>query len=441
MRLHLARRVSRNRRQRRPRGPVSKAVRAGTALCTCAAVPGNEQGKTARRESGRQKRRPSRSARGTQPSRIGPDHGSNYRNWNSDDTRRRPSRRAIISTVGVHKLYVPSLGRCSDKSRHTKMSDRPDRHDESNPREFSKGFGTDAISRGVPGKIYIGNLPPDCAEDELRKEFREFGRVLNIEAKGRFAFVEYESEREAARAMREMDGARFLGDRISVQPHRPGLRAARWPPSHQVCPPERRQGPKPTGREQRTEHRIIIFDLDERVSWQDLKDFGRNVGDVNFANVFSRNGRKVGVIEYFDAKSMQRALEKLDGMRLYDQRVTVEEDVGQLEPRRRTRRDDHRGDSRSRSRSRSPRGDYHLERGTRDRYGGGGSLGGGQGPRGGGGVYRRGGSRSASPVGRTHIPDDQGRAPHDYYGRRSDGRDHGHHRDGRSPDVAVRRDR
>eukprot|EP00921_Rhytidocystis_pertsovi_P016368 GHVQ01025861.1.p2 GENE.GHVQ01025861.1~~GHVQ01025861.1.p2 ORF type:complete len:312 (+),score=38.74 GHVQ01025861.1:975-1910(+) len=131
--------------------------------------------------------------------------------------------------------------------------------------------------------------------------------------------------------MHAMDGRDFLGDRIVVQPHRPGLRGVRGPPSHQVvAPPPRDRGPAPTGRDQRTGFRVLVFNLDERVSWQDLKDFGRNAGDVNFANVFNYRGRKVGVIEYFSEETMQRALHELEDRRLYRTRVHMEADRGQL---------------------------------------------------------------------------------------------------------------
>eukprot|EP00922_Rhytidocystis_sp_ex-Travisia-forbesii_P050035 GHVS01074458.1.p1 GENE.GHVS01074458.1~~GHVS01074458.1.p1 ORF type:complete len:417 (-),score=84.53 GHVS01074458.1:322-1572(-) len=184
-----------------------------------------------------------------------------------------------------------------------------------------------------PHKIYIGNLPVDCQEDEIRREFRDYGRILGVECKGKFAFVEFERSREAEEAMHSMDGRTFLGGRIIVQPHRPGLRGSRGPPAHQVvAPPPRDKLPMPTGRDKRTTYRVLLFNIDPRASWQDLKDFGRNAGDVNFANVFTNNGNKIGVIEYFSDEAMHRAVADLDGRRLYRSIVHVEEDRGQVEP-------------------------------------------------------------------------------------------------------------
>jgi hypothetical protein len=48
----------------------------------------------------------------------------------------------------------------------------------------------------------------------------------------------------------------------------------------------------------RSELRMSVLGLDSRTSWQDLKDWARAAGNVNFANVFNKGGEKVGVVEY-----------------------------------------------------------------------------------------------------------------------------------------------
>eukprot|EP00922_Rhytidocystis_sp_ex-Travisia-forbesii_P027200 GHVS01039889.1.p1 GENE.GHVS01039889.1~~GHVS01039889.1.p1 ORF type:complete len:471 (+),score=80.60 GHVS01039889.1:118-1530(+) len=154
-----------------------------------------------------------------------------------------------------------------------------------------------------------------------------------MDCKQRFAFIEFNESSGAEEAIQSLDQSQFQSERMNVQPHKPSVRVVRGPPAYQVVGPSHgdRSG-LPSGRDRRTQFRVLLFNLDDRASWQDLKDFGRNVGEVNFANVFLRGGRKTGVVEYFTFEAMKRALEELHGRRLYDRRVHIEEDSGQFEP-------------------------------------------------------------------------------------------------------------
>eukprot|EP01071_Lankesteria_metandrocarpae_P013102 Lankesteria_metandrocarpae@DN666_c0_g1_i2.p1 len=206
---------------------------------------------------------------------------------------------------------------------------------------FVGGPGRGSSPSGLmrnPRKLYIGNLPPDCTEEEVKELFCQHGKLLTVECKGKFAFVEYEQERDAETALYKLNDTKFHGgERIQVQPHNPVLRPSRGPPPHQVVRPSAREAPRPTGRDKKTEYKVLVFNLDERVSWQDLKDFGRNAGDVNYANVAIRNGKKFGIIEYFDHYTMEKALKRLHRMKLYDLKVTVEEDRSQFADERSSR--------------------------------------------------------------------------------------------------------
>ena len=53
--------------------------------------------------------------------------------------------------------------------------------------------------------------------------------------------------------------------------------------------------------------------LPDRTSWQDLKDFARSAGDVNFAKII---GVDVGVVDYYNKEDFDRALQSLDGKEL-----------------------------------------------------------------------------------------------------------------------------
>lgn len=58
-------------------------------------------------------------------------------------------------------------------------------------------------------KVYVGGLPRDVNEREIEKVFEEFGDLKNVWIARNppgFAFVEFMDERDAGRAVRNMDG-------------------------------------------------------------------------------------------------------------------------------------------------------------------------------------------------------------------------------------------
>ncbi|GFR40263.1 hypothetical protein Agub_g836 [Astrephomene gubernaculifera] len=78
----------------------------------------------------------------------------------------------------------------------------------------------------MASRIYVGNLPADIAERDVRDEFERFGRVRTIWVARKppgFAFLEMEDDRDAADAVRKLDG--FQGWRVEFS-----RRADRGPP-------------------------------------------------------------------------------------------------------------------------------------------------------------------------------------------------------------------
>lgn len=73
-------------------------------------------------------------------------------------------------------------------------------------------------------KLFIGSLPYDLTEDELREAFAPFGEVRSVRivvdrdtgrSKG-FGFVEYTSDDAATKAVEEMNGSSLKGRSIVV---------------------------------------------------------------------------------------------------------------------------------------------------------------------------------------------------------------------------------
>lgn len=73
--------------------------------------------------------------------------------------------------------------------------------------------------------LFIGSLPYDLEEEELRELFEEYGQVSSVKiitdratgkSKG-FGFVEMPNDQQAAKAMDELDGAEIDGRTIAVK--------------------------------------------------------------------------------------------------------------------------------------------------------------------------------------------------------------------------------
>jgi cold-inducible RNA-binding protein len=77
--------------------------------------------------------------------------------------------------------------------------------------------------------IYVGNLPPELKEEDLKKEFSAFGEVTSVNIvkdmysglpKG-FAFVEMPSRTEAETAINNLKGKTLKDRAIEVSKARP----------------------------------------------------------------------------------------------------------------------------------------------------------------------------------------------------------------------------
>ncbi len=78
-------------------------------------------------------------------------------------------------------------------------------------------------------KIYVGNLPYDVTEEELRQEFEAFGEVTSVDIitdkySGRprgFGFVEMASESEGQAAITSLNGKTLKDRTLNINTARP----------------------------------------------------------------------------------------------------------------------------------------------------------------------------------------------------------------------------
>jgi cold-inducible RNA-binding protein len=85
--------------------------------------------------------------------------------------------------------------------------------------------------------IYVGNVPRETSEAELREAFEKFGEVSTVTMikdrytntfKG-FAFIEMPTKDEAEKAIESMDGTMFSGRPLTVNQAKPKTESADRP--------------------------------------------------------------------------------------------------------------------------------------------------------------------------------------------------------------------
>ena len=77
--------------------------------------------------------------------------------------------------------------------------------------------------------IYVGNIPREATESEVRSAFEQYGEVSNVNLikdrytnvlKG-FGFVDMPKKAEAETAIQSLDGSMFSGRPLTVNPAKP----------------------------------------------------------------------------------------------------------------------------------------------------------------------------------------------------------------------------
>ncbi|VDO37391.1 unnamed protein product [Haemonchus placei] len=62
-------------------------------------------------------------------------------------------------------------------------------------------------------RVYLGRLPFRARESDIERFFQGYGKITDIAMKRGFAFIEFESKRDAEDAVDELNGRSILGDR------------------------------------------------------------------------------------------------------------------------------------------------------------------------------------------------------------------------------------
>jgi len=204
--------------------------------------------------------------------------------------------------------------------------------------------------------VYVGNISSRIREKDMRKKFEKYGKIRRLELLRDFAFVDYDDPDDARDAIEGLDGYEMEGRplQVALAHRKPGDRNydyGRGRIGHEVG-----SGIRGGAVRGRRDNCVLVKNLSSKTGWQALKDWARQCGPVEYADIWMDRGKQYGVIKFENKKDIKYALEKLDDQYLDGRYVRVYDDTGNWTASSLSRSPaSSRSRSRSRSRSHSPK--------------------------------------------------------------------------------------
>lgn len=130
-------------------------------------------------------------------------------------------------------------------------------------------------------RLFVGKLTDKANERDLNDLFAKYGPVSQVDVKNGYGFVYFENSGDAHEAVQQLHGQVVDDQPIVVEHARTSNREGR--------------GGRPI---KRLDLRLVVMGIDARISWQDLKDWARQAGDVTFTNVYTRDAEPKGIVEF-----------------------------------------------------------------------------------------------------------------------------------------------
>jgi len=207
--------------------------------------------------------------------------------------------------------------------------------------------------------VYVGNISSRIREKDMRKKFEKYGKIRRLELLRDFAFIDYDDPEDARDAIDNLDGYEMEGRplQVALARNKPGERnyspSRDWSSSRGRIGHEIGSGIRGGAVRGRRDSCVLIKNLSSKTGWQALKDWARQCGAVEYADIWMDRGKRYGVVKFENKKDIKYACEKLDDQYLDGRYVRVYDDTGSWTASVSRSRSSTR--SRSRSRSHSPK--------------------------------------------------------------------------------------
>ncbi|KAG8835882.1 hypothetical protein FRC17_000432 [Serendipita sp. 399] len=168
-------------------------------------------------------------------------------------------------------------------------------------------------------RLYVGKLPMDTRPEDLKSFFEPYGKMVDCRILTGFGFVEFDTAKDAEDVVRNFNGKTFMGSELIVEQ----AKESRPRRGYEDRGGSYRggggggdggyrggggggRGPRAPG------IRLVVTGVSRDTSWQDLKDFARQAGNVSFADI-DRDVPNQGVIEFPTREEADQAIRDLDG--------------------------------------------------------------------------------------------------------------------------------
>lgn len=255
-------------------------------------------------------------------------------------------------------LAVASLGNGHDSAAHYGGKSGGKGSGKGYSTAGSKGSGkgtavkvdTGAGQMLVCKRVYVGNLSYKTSWQDLKDHFRQAGNVVysNVmedrdtgKSKG-CGIIEFETQREAATAIKILHDSELDGRLVSVREDREdrdlkgGAKGSPKGSSKDVYrAPAAESRPAPAKRKSacseirvQVARRIYVGNLSYNTSWQDLKDFFRPMGSVVHAAIMEQSGQSkgCGIVEFTRPEDAARAIEEMADREFNGRPLVIRED-------------------------------------------------------------------------------------------------------------------
>ena len=263
------------------------------------------------------------------------------------------SHGAESAAITIHSSPVLDNDNSNNKKRHMWLQNQDNAQHPQSPLKRQKIQQQDASL--VPllnetfmfPRLFLGRLPSDISEEEIRHIFKPYGEITNVDLQGNFGFLTYLTKASADAAVKQLNGTQLGNSSMLVQiakvpkcykclgPHKPS--DCTMPNSYQhdvfkntwtssvpmpTISQQNQDVPFDTGVNTRLHIGRIPLSCTER----DFTDLFCKYGQITDLFLSSGIGHqnKFGFLNYSNIVSCRKAIKHMDGFMVRNQRISVE---------------------------------------------------------------------------------------------------------------------